>query len=341
MTTPELTCEYYNDGSIKAEFFIINGKKEGLYKRYYRKIDDDNDIGKLAKICNYINNILDGEYIEYKSNGNIKVKCNYVNGKLHGEYIKYNSLPVEEPDTQDLLQVCNYVNGELDGEFKKYYNYLDLEGELREVLQISCNYVNGEKTDYKEYNLDGSLISPAEIKREYYENGELKSEVYYLNYKKEGEFKEYYENGQIHVICNYLDGKLCGEYKLYSKSEVCSIQKLKEKIIYSNNGKILEKKEYYRSQGEYTDQVHILSKYSSEGKLVSETRYNENGTLFSVITYLKDAWEKEIVYNESGKISSVSEYLNDRKVILEIKYDENGEIISRDEYQDDYNNLYP
>ncbi len=315
MTTPELIREYYYDSSVRAEYFIINGKKDGLYKRYYRKIDNNNDIGKLAKICNYNNDILDGEYIEYKSNGNIKVKCNYVNGKLHGEYIKYNSLQVEEPDTQDLLQVCNYVNGELDGEFKKYYDYLELEGELREVLKISCNFVNGKKTDYKEYNLDGSLISPAETKREYYENGELKSEVYYLNYKKEGEYREYYQsqddhqlqgdnqspvdNRQIHVICNYLDGKLCGEFKLYSKSKVGSIPKLKEKRIYSNNGKILEKKEYYQSQDDHQshdDLVHILSKYSNEGKLESETRYNEDGTLFSVIDYLEDGKIKETLY---------------------------------------------
>jgi antitoxin component YwqK of YwqJK toxin-antitoxin module len=75
----------------------------------------------------------------------------------------------------------------------------------------------------------------AEVKRTYYSSGELKSEVFILNDKMNGEYKEYYENGceltnvnskrknqssidsfgQLKIICSYTNGKMHGEYKLY------------------------------------------------------------------------------------------------------------------------------
>ena len=47
----------------------------------------------------------------------------------------------------------------------------------------------------------------AEVKRTYYESGELESECFEINGKKNGEYKEYYEDGQLYIICSYIDGK--------------------------------------------------------------------------------------------------------------------------------------
>ena len=55
----------------------------------------------------------------------------------------------------------------------------------------------------------------AELKREYYSSGELLSEVYMINGKKEGVSKNYYKNGQIEVITNYVNDKKNGHYKEY------------------------------------------------------------------------------------------------------------------------------
>jgi antitoxin component YwqK of YwqJK toxin-antitoxin module len=51
----------------------------------------------------------------------------------------------------------------------------------------------------------------AEVKRTYYETGELESEVFLLNGKKNGEYKSYHRNGQLRVIYSYIDGKINGE----------------------------------------------------------------------------------------------------------------------------------
>ena len=45
----------------------------------------------------------------------------------------------------------------------------------------------------------------AEFKRTYYETGELKSEWFEINGKKNGEYKQYYENGQLKKIYNYIN----------------------------------------------------------------------------------------------------------------------------------------
>ena len=47
----------------------------------------------------------------------------------------------------------------------------------------------------------------AEVKREYYESGKLKSECFEINGKKNGEYKRYHQNGQLNIICSYIDGK--------------------------------------------------------------------------------------------------------------------------------------
>jgi antitoxin component YwqK of YwqJK toxin-antitoxin module len=46
----------------------------------------------------------------------------------------------------------------------------------------------------------------AEVKRTYYMNGELESEVFEINGKRNGEYKSYHENGELHVICSYENG---------------------------------------------------------------------------------------------------------------------------------------
>ena len=51
----------------------------------------------------------------------------------------------------------------------------------------------------------------AEVKRTYYETGELESEVFLLNGKKNGEYKSYRENGQLESISSYNNDEINGE----------------------------------------------------------------------------------------------------------------------------------
>ena len=78
----ELKREYYSNGDIKSQVFIINGKKEGQYKKYYKN-------GILGSVYNYINDIKNGQCNHYHIDGKIWLVYHYINGKIVGECEEY------------------------------------------------------------------------------------------------------------------------------------------------------------------------------------------------------------------------------------------------------------
>ena len=73
---------YYDNKQIKEEYYHINYKKEGEYNKYDR-------YGKNIKKCNYVNNVLNGYYMNIT--GSDKFESKYENGKLNGNFIMYNN----------------------------------------------------------------------------------------------------------------------------------------------------------------------------------------------------------------------------------------------------------
>src|ERR1700751_4601716 len=68
---------------------------------------------------------------------------------------------------------------------------------------------------------------PHQTKKEYYNDGKLKSIIVYKDGKKDGEYKTYYNNGKIEISSTWIEGKLNGEA-----------------INYYENGKIELKRNY-------------------------------------------------------------------------------------------------
>ena len=68
--------EYYDKDNtkIESEVFMMNGKKEGVYKSYHKN-------GKLWKEVNYIDNKRNGIYKKYYDNGQLWKEVNYIDGK--------------------------------------------------------------------------------------------------------------------------------------------------------------------------------------------------------------------------------------------------------------------
>ena len=104
-----------------------------------------------------------------------------------------------------------------------------------------CNYNEGIS---KEYYNDGQVKSELlckegelnGISKFFYESGELKSEMNYINGTLEGKAKSYYKNGELKSIENYKNGKLDGlaTYNLQNGSF--------DKFIYYKDGKIQQRK---------------------------------------------------------------------------------------------------
>ena len=58
---------------LKEEYFMMNGKKEGIYKLYSSN-------GELFSEVNYIDGKMNGVYKSYYSNGQLCVEENYIDG---------------------------------------------------------------------------------------------------------------------------------------------------------------------------------------------------------------------------------------------------------------------
>jgi antitoxin component YwqK of YwqJK toxin-antitoxin module len=146
-----------------------------------------------------------------------------------------------------------------------------------------------------------------DVERTYYPSGELKSEVFVVNGKRNGEYKLYRETGcdynnmssidsfgKLHIICTYVDGKRNGEYKEYFKKRVA-----------------LYEDEKCNSQTDSFGQLYIICTYI-DGKLNGEEKiFHRNGQLYRICSYIdgkKNGLEKE--YFCSGKIFKIRSYNN-------------------------------
>lgn len=71
-------------------------------------------------------------------------------------------------------------------------------------IKTKVNYLNSEKTEY-EYC-------------EYYDNGKLKIEAKYCNGLLEGEYLQYFRNGQLKLMRHYLNGAIKGIEQVFNNA---------------------------------------------------------------------------------------------------------------------------
>lgn len=142
------------------------------------------------------------------------------------------------------------------------------------------------------------------MQRKYYDTGELKSEVFVIDGKKEGKCKVYYSNGNINVICNYVNNKLNGEYinyfcntpgQIYDIGYFLDGKRQGECKRYYDNGQLLEI--YYcvnnKRHGEYLS-------YYRDGTMLQNINYNngrKDGLVqnYNTIDDITETW-----YYENG-----------------------------------------
>lgn len=145
------------------------------------------------------------------------------------------------------------------------------------------------------------------VKKEYYDNNNISSEVFIINDKMEGEYKSYYINGNLHFISNYVNGIKHGTEIKYHFSE-------------DINGKI------YKTCNYKDGELH--------GKLI---RYYKNG-IINTIEYYEDGYKEGECkyYNEKGLLDEVINYINDSMDGYYYKYND-GVLETKCEYfKDEY-----
>lgn len=116
----------YLDGGKYINFRMIHGKLNGEYITYFEN-------GNIKEKGRYYNGLKRGEWSEFYENGQIHKKEYYnENGKLTGPFEYYF-------EDGQIYQKGNYHNGKLDGWWEQYY-----EGGVQREIQYKSLYKDGE-----------------------------------------------------------------------------------------------------------------------------------------------------------------------------------------------------
>ena len=338
--------EYYNNGKLKFEYEIKNGKIEGFYRKYYEN-------GQLEIETNYKNGERDGLYKEYYESGKIRSEFYYIGNQRYGLFKRYfeNGKLEDEgsykEDKKDGFYRSYYENGQINcdeiykdgkrnGLCRKYYESGQLWEEINRKDEIKdglCRiyYSNGqlkEEANYKDGKEEGFI-------KRYYSNGQLKEETNCKEGKGHNFSKEYYENGQLKYEAEfiieelsygfeksyYINGQLKTESN-YNKEEVCT------KYYYEDGSLKFERKILCATN--YRDEEAYRKEYYNNGVLRSEYKYTYK-------TEKKSGVRK--IYRENGNLNR-EEHYKDGETILLKEYDENGKLEIEEYYKNGETYIY-
>ena len=315
-----------------------NEIKQGNTIEYYKPSTPDSKQGPIQKITPFVNGLEEGQGIEYSPDSLIITITQYKMGYVKAE---------ERMNRKDLagLKQGRWKEFYPNGALKKESNYWNdkLDGYVKSYTQPgnlikATKYINGVE------QLDAPELKAPELKKEYYENGTVKSEGSFIDGKAEGEHREYTPDGQLKIA------------KLYSNGNVVA-----EGIIDTSGSKQGAWKKYYpsgslRGVGNYLNNKHVgdwvyyyedgkieqVGKYDDKGKAQGVWKWyypcyapcnKDFGTLKKIENYKGNKLEGETTeYNDSGKVITQGQYADNEKEgpwVLEYnEYKEEGNYIA-------------
>lgn len=104
--------EFYEDGMLKMELYLKDGRPEGTYVIYYPD-------GKIAEVRSYYHGIFHGEWRTYNEHGKLIGLASYKEGQKDGPWRIWS-------DEGKLLYEMFYTNGKKSGVWRSW----DEEGNL-------------------------------------------------------------------------------------------------------------------------------------------------------------------------------------------------------------------
>ncbi len=322
--------KFYNEqGKLAFEFGYKEGKKNGSKKTY------DTKEGVLTTSEGYINDVKQGDVINYYKDGKVKQTIPFVNGKEEGQGYEY------APDST-IITLTLYKMGFVQKEEKinrRDANKLK-QGGWKEfyptgVLKNEINYTDDKMNGYfKEYSTKGSLLNTTkyingviqmnapelaklDVKTSYYEGGVVKFTGTYKDGVAEGIHREFSPEGKVISAKVYVDGVLTGEGildtagrkegpwkeyhpngQLQSQGEYLNSKRIGEWVFYHPNGKIEQK-----------------GKYDKKGKAQGPWKwFYETGNLLREENYRNDLLDGVMTeYSDTGKVITKGEFIDGQK----------------------------
>jgi len=342
----------YPNGAVSSEGLIKNGRPEGFWKSFYVTGIKKSE-GKRTSF------LLDSIWVFYDQAGDTTEKINYLYGKKNGWYFKYKKDPskglyvwskelfaadikegtayVYFPDGK-IQQTFIYNRGKKEGLSKEY----DKEGKIITLLEYNNDFlVSRERIN----RTDNNGLKQGDWK-EFYQNGEIKSERTFKDDLMHGYYKEYDTRGKLVLTMLYENGAIV-------KSNVEDAPDIEIVNKHDQDGKLIY-------SGPYRNKVPVgvHREYGKDGKVTNAFIYNDNGLLLSEGLVdeagkyngkWKDLYSNGKVqaegqytdsrrtgqwkfYNASEKVEQTGSYNNGRPDGLWNWYYESGAILKEEEY---------
>ncbi|NRT12470.1 toxin-antitoxin system YwqK family antitoxin [Flavobacterium sp. 14A] len=220
--------DYYDDGTVKSEYSLVNGKLDGPYTFY-------DESGNIKKTGGFKNGQIIGKVIEYNKDGTKDSDYYFVNDKMNGLSTSYYYDSVTKLLTAK--EVGYYVEDEKEGiwdiniidekiEKRLFYTTYHKgikEGEFQEVqgdTLIKGSYKNDLLNGAYKVYIDPIKSLLEKIINTKIDDLRLAEEGQYYNGKKTAYWKTYDISASLISEGNYLDGDKTGEWKFYNPNYV-------------------------------------------------------------------------------------------------------------------------
>ena len=325
---------YFENGNVYKRENYLDGKPHGEWTEFdknnnllFKKVFIDNGFIftsfyenlKIKNSGKFINDFMDGKWVEYYENGLKKTEHFYINGIIDSSKTKiYEDILLSE----EIMQI----------ETSREYH-----------IEENDSLIDNQNNEIR----DGEHII-------YSEKNKPKIREFYLNNKLDGEWLSYYDSGRIFIKRFYANGRLDSSketIKFYENGAL--MNKFQEKIIddsiiktgpfisyyldgskkdigeFSNNYKVGEWKRYYQT-GE------LFSIINYDLTLHSIYSYYKNGNLFYSCSLLNDS---QILFHgefnsfySTGEIKEKGNYINNIKDGSWHSYYKSGNVLSKINY---------
>jgi len=324
---------YDEQGNITKRINYKEDKKNGFYE-VYKLLKDSVVKNVLVSKELYLNDLKQGISYYYYDDGKLHFQTNYVDNQKNGDGLEFdeNGTIISELKYRNEITIAKSLinrynrKGEKNGTWKYFFP----DGKL----QTEAYYKNGKLNGYvKEYDERGKLLSSKRyIDGELYVEPENKEEKVVVK-------KEYYEDGKLKSSGAFKNDVPVGQHITYTKTG-----KILESKKYSTTGWVLSKgitDKKGKRQGPWTyyyksGKVKSVGSYKNSRRVSEWTFYHENGKIEQTGKYDKRGKPEGLWmwYHDNGNVLREEEYERGKENGRSIEYARNGTIVSKGEYVD-------
>ena len=341
---------WYENGQMQSKVNYLNGNMDGAYSEWF-------DNGQMRQQGSYVDNefylttrwnneggILikdgNGKWVGKNAEGRKLWAKEYQDGRLISDWeYKY-----EYFDNGQIKKESSFQGGQEDGESTIFFENGKTreEGTWKEGEYLITNRWNkngnqiitdgqgsivGKNKEglvvwQKEY-IGGRLEFDQQNKHEYYDNGQLESEIGYSENKKHGRYSMWYENGQIKEKGTNSHDAPYGYYVEWLEDG-----KMREEGTWTEDGENLIQNRWNKNGNQIitNGQGNIIGK-NKEGLVVWQKEYIGGRLEFDQ--------KNEHEYYDNGQVKSETGYFEGKKHGLYKNWFENGQLKKQGKYQND------